>query len=196
METTRTVFRMVSSQGVEDARSDEGSAESLCHRASRARPMARFCSACGGTLEAPSSLGHQRCSRCGRITYANPKPAVTAIVVREGKVLLSKRAHEPHQGAWDLPGGFMEVAETPEQGILRELLEETGCAARVLRLVHIGIGRYHEDHSLNLVYACELDGEPVAQDDSAGFAWFPLDRVPPMAFPHEAEAIRVYSSPV
>lgn len=122
--------------------------------------------------------------------YGNPKPAVGAILVREGRLLLSKRAREPHAGEWDLPGGFMEAGEGPEEAILRELREETGLAARALGLVHAAPGVYEGHGTLNLVYLCEAEGEPVASDDSAEMRWFPLDALPPMAWPHEAEAVR------
>ena len=157
---------------------------------------ARFCPPCGGLLLPHDDHGRERrrCASCGRIAYENPKPAVSAILARGGKVLLSRRAREPHRGEWDLPGGFMEVGETPEEGIVREIREETGLDARVTRLVHVDVGSYHEDHTLNLVYGCEAEGEPRAMDDSEELRWFPLDAVPPMAFPHEREAIRRWAA--
>lgn len=155
----------------------------------------RFCPACGGALSPFDDHGRERlrCARCGRVAYRNPKPAVTAILRRGDAVLLSRRAHEPHRGAWDLPGGFLESGEHPEEGVRRELREETGLDARVLRLVHIGLGRYWEDDTLNLVYEVAAQGDPVASDDSSELRWFPLGSLPAMAFPHEREALRVYS---
>lgn len=134
-----------------------------------------------------------RCGRCGHVAYRNSKPAVGAIVVRSGMVLLSRRAREPHQGEWDLPGGFLESGEHPEAGVVRELREETGTRARVVRLVHVDVGTYGEYDTLNLVYECELDGEPHASDDSGELRWWPLEAPPPMAFPHEREALRRFA---
>lgn len=142
-----------------------------------------FCSACGGPLDGPT------CTRCGRVAYRNSKPCVGAVVRRGELVMLSRRAREPHAGLWDLPGGFLESGEHPETGVARELREETGCAARVLRLAHVGMGRYGEFDTLNLVYEVELDGEPEAHDDSAEMRWWPLDALPEMAFEHEREAL-------
>lgn len=155
----------------------------------------RFCARCGSALAAfdDDGIERQRCARCGRIAYRNSKPAVGAIVARGGSVLLSRRARPPHAGEWDLPGGFLESGEHPEAGILRELREETGLAARVVRLAHVGMGRYDEDDTLNLVYLVEADGEPVAGDDSEELRWFALDALPPMAFGHEREALRAYA---
>lgn len=105
---------------------------------------------------------------------------------------MSRRAREPHRGQWDLPGGFLESGEHPEAGLVREMREETGLDARPVRLVHIAMGTYHEHDTLNLIYEVAADGEPVASDDSAELRWWPLDALPPFAFPHEREAVRVW----
>lgn len=154
---------------------------------------ARHCAACGGLLEPFDDHGRARlrCGGCGRVHYENSKPAVGAVALRGDRVLLSLRAREPAKGLWDLPGGFLEAGEHPEDGIARELEEETGSKARVGRLLHVGVGRYGDAHTLNLVYLVELDGEPEARDDSAEMRWWPLDALPDLAFPHEAHALRL-----
>lgn len=159
----------------------------MAPRAVHAAVPSHFCAACGAPLDA-----RRACTRCGRTAYVNSKPCAGAILARGTDVLLSRRAREPHLGAWDLPGGFLDAGEHPEEGVLREILEETGLRARIRGLVHVGIGAYGEDFTLNLVYALEADGEPIASDDSAELRWFPLDRLPPLAFPHEAEALARY----
>jgi NADH pyrophosphatase NudC (nudix superfamily) len=84
---------------------------------------ARFCLVCGARLRRARLEGRWRlrCSRCGWTFYANPVPAVVAVIVRRGGVLLTRRARPPYQGTWDAPGGFLEAGETPEQGLGREL---------------------------------------------------------------------------
>ena len=57
---------------------------------------------------------------------SNAKPTGSALVVREGRVPLVRRAIEPARGAWDIPGGFLEHDEHPEAGAVRELQEGTG----------------------------------------------------------------------
>lgn len=126
--------------------------------------------------------------------YRNSKPAVSAILVRDGHVLLSRRAREPHKGMWDLPGGFLESGEHPEEGLRREIREETGLDATIVRLVHIGMGTYDGADTLNLAYEVRADGEPTAMDDSLELRFVKLDALPVMAFGHEAEAVRRYSS--
>ena len=67
------------------------------------------------------------CEQCNEPIYENPVPATCLVVVeKSGDLLLVKRRVEPKKGFWCLPGGFMELGESPEQGALRELREETG----------------------------------------------------------------------
>jgi 8-oxo-dGTP diphosphatase len=55
-----------------------------------------------------------------------PIIGVGAVVIDGGKVLLVRRGQEPLKGEWSLPGGALELGETLEQGVVREVLEETG----------------------------------------------------------------------
>lgn len=153
--------------------------------------LARHCPRCGHATERVTLERRERarCPACGFIDYGNPKPAVGALVAREGRILLSRRARPPHQDEWDLPGGFLELDEHPEAAIVRELAEETGLRARVVRLLHVGLGTYFGHGTLNLVYECTATGEPHASDDSAELRWFSPSELPPFAFPHEREAV-------
>jgi 8-oxo-dGTP diphosphatase len=107
-----------------------------------------------------------------------PVVGVGAVVVREGSVLLIKRAAEPLAGRWTLPGGAVEIGETLEEAVVRELREETGLTVRVLELVEVldritrdpsGHTRYHY---VLLDYLCEpVEGELRAASDVAAAAW-------------------------
>jgi ADP-ribose pyrophosphatase YjhB (NUDIX family) len=153
---------------------------------------AKFCVKCGHATAPLHEHGQERarCPACGWVDYANPVPAAGAILARGGKILLSLRARPPRQGQWDLPGGFLEGGEHPEEGLRRELKEETGLDARVVRLVDVGVGGYDDGRAtLNLVYLCEAEGEPRAADDSEALRWFDPRALPRMAWPHEEAAI-------
>jgi 8-oxo-dGTP diphosphatase len=58
-------------------------------------------------------------------------------VIDNGRALLIRRASEPLRGEWSIPGGMLELGETLEEGVARELLEETGLQVRVLELIEV-----------------------------------------------------------
>lgn len=149
-----------------------------------------YCATCGGPLSSFDDHGVRRlrCPR-GHVAYENSRPCVGAIVRRGDRVLLSRRAHEPHAGQWDLPGGFLESGEHPEAGVLREIREETGLDARVVRLVDVAMGKYGDLDTLNMVYELDAAGDAVPADDSLELRWFALDALPQMAFAHERELL-------
>jgi 8-oxo-dGTP diphosphatase len=64
-----------------------------------------------------------------------PLVGVGGVVISGDRVLLARRGAEPMRGEWSIPGGLLEVGETLQQGVARELLEETGLQVRVLELV-------------------------------------------------------------
>ncbi len=61
---------------------------------------------------------------CEICAFKNPKATVTAIIIKDNKLLLLKRNGEPFKGQWDLPGGFMQQNEHTKEALKRELQEE------------------------------------------------------------------------
>lgn len=116
--------------------------------------------------------------REGREYPQRPVVGVGGVVVRDGAVLLVKRAAEPLRGRWSLPGGAVELGETLEAAVARELKEETSLTVRVLGLVEAfdritrdadGRARYHY---VLLDFLCEpVDANPVAGSDVDAVAW-------------------------
>ena len=88
----------------------------------------RFCSACGVELPGPPPVV---CLACGTHHWLNASPCANAIVVRDGRVLLGRRAHAPWLGMWGAPGGFCAGREHPILAAERETEEETGYRVRV-----------------------------------------------------------------
>lgn len=85
----------------------------------------RYCPRCGSSEFAPDSEKSLKCGICGSRYFINMSAAVVAIIRNEkGEVLLTKRKYEPSAGMLDLPGGFVDLGETAEQAIRREILEE------------------------------------------------------------------------
>jgi ADP-ribose pyrophosphatase YjhB (NUDIX family) len=108
-------------------------------------------------------------------------------VIRDGKVLLGRRAIEPGLGMWDIPGGFLEAWEHPAAGAVREVAEETGLRVRTTSLLAVVMDTYHDQfYTLNVYYLAEVvDGEMHAADDLAELRWFAADALPDeYAFAH------------
>ena len=130
-----------------------------------------------------------------KFSYEYPRPAVTVdvvIVTREAKprVLLIRRKHEPFEGQWAIPGGFVDMDEALEAAARRELHEETGVRAR--KLAQLGTfgdpSRDPRGRTISVVYLAQVDADklhPEANDDAAAVGWFLLSRPPAdLAFDH------------
>ena len=152
--------------------------------------MRKFCPFCGKVNRKVSGARHRRCPACGEHDWRNPAPAVGCAIVRDGQVLLSRRAHAPKQGEWDLVGGFVDAGEVPEDAARREVLEETGCRLVDLRAHDAAVGDYAGEPTLNFLFTGRIEGEPKAGDDSAELRWWRLGKVPPIAWPHEAAFVK------
>ena len=106
---------------------------------------------------------------------------VGGVVVEDGRALLIRRGSEPLRGEWSIPGGTLELGETLEQGVARELLEETGLRVRVGELIEVfdriyfGNGESKERprfHYVIVDFLCErVAGEPVASSDVTDVAY-------------------------
>ena len=80
-----------------------------------------------------------------------PYVGVGAVIVQDGKVLLVKRKYEPLAGQWSLPGGAVEVGETLEACLAREMLEETGLAVSVGPVIEV-LDRITKDEDGRVLY--------------------------------------------
>lgn len=129
-----------------------------------------------------------------KIVYDYPHPAVTTDCVIFGfddsnlKVLLIERGIEPFKGKWALPGGFLKMDETAEEGALRELEEETGLTNAYIRQFHTFTepGRDPRERVITIAhYALVRLQEVKGGDDAAQARWFAMDEIPPLAFDHD-----------
>ena len=97
----------------------------------------KYCSNCGNPnlefkIPEGDNLKRYCCDECETIFYTNPNIVVGALCMRDGKILMAKRNINPRIGLWTLPAGFMENAETLQDGALRETFEETGSKAEII----------------------------------------------------------------
>jgi ADP-ribose pyrophosphatase YjhB (NUDIX family) len=146
-----------------------------------------FCAYCGGGLEERHLEGRLRkqCPDCGRINYRNPIPAVAMLVTGElDQVMLVRRTVPPEIGHWCLPGGFIEMGETPKQAVHRELMEETKLQCTIDRLFDVGtvINGYYGD-VIVLAYVITITGgDSIPGDDVDQIGYFPVTGLPRLAF--------------
>ena len=97
--------------------------------------------------------------------------AASVALVRDGKVLLIKRAYEPYKGLWTLPGGRLEPGESIEQCAIREIAEEIGVTIRNPRPVILqALGR-DEAFWLQVFVTADFTGKIVVSDEVAGHLW-------------------------
>jgi 8-oxo-dGTP diphosphatase len=103
-----------------------------------------------------------------------PIVGVGAVVIDQGRVLLVRRGHPPLQGEWSLPGGALELGETLQQGVVREILEETGLVVVPLGIVEIldritpneELGRV-QYHYVLIDFACRVTGGTLSSGSDA-----------------------------
>ena len=126
--------------------------------------------------------------------YKYPRPSVTTDCVLfsqvdgRWKVLLIERGFEPFKGRWAFPGGFLEEGETAEEGVLRELEEETGLTGVSVKQLHTFTtpGRDPRGWTISIAFWAivpMLDAKGA--DDAARAAWFDVEDVPSLAFDHD-----------
>jgi ADP-ribose pyrophosphatase YjhB (NUDIX family) len=114
-------------------------------------------------------------------------------IEREGQVLLVRRRHEPYQGWWMLPAGFVEYGDSAEETGVREALEETGLAVRLTGLwgVYFGVDDPRNVAHLIVFGAVAVGGSPRPGDDASELAFFPPERLPErIAFEGQWAALR------
>ncbi len=117
-----------------------------------------------------------------------PKLMVDVVVPsEEGQVLLIRRASDPYEGQWALPGGFVEMGETLEDAAVREAGEETGLEVEVVRLVGVYSDptRDPRGHNVSCAYLARArESQPSAASDAAEASFLDPSTVE-LAFDHE-----------
>ena len=149
-------------------------------------PLEKFacCPVCGSKRFAEHNEKSMHCADCGFTYYQNPSAATAAFITNSrGELLVERRGKEPAKGTLDLPGGFIDNDETAEEGVAREIMEETGL--RVIRteymfsLPNIYLYSGMTIHTLDIFFRCEVaeGATPVAADDAAECFWMPISEI-------------------
>jgi 8-oxo-dGTP diphosphatase len=120
-----------------------------------------------------------------------PVVGIGGVIIDQGRALLIRRGSEPLLGHWSIPGGTLELGESLQQGVARELLEETGLEVRVLDLIEVFDRIFPPDgalpvnpargpkfHYVIVDYLCErISGQPQAGSDVTDVAFASEDEL-------------------
>jgi NAD+ diphosphatase len=145
----------------------------------------RFCPYCGEQYNNDQiDSQHKHCEQCDKWVFENLKATGSAVIIENNKLLLVKRGIDPFKGKWDVPGGFSEPQEHPEQTTLREVKEELGVEAKIVKLwnVYSPIPYTYQgytQHNCDLYYQVKLLSTDIhVGDDAVGYEWFDLNNLP------------------
>ena len=148
-----------------------------------------FCPVCGSKHFEINNFKSKKCQDCGFTYYANPCAATAAFILNDRQELLVvRRAKEPAKGTLDLPGGFVDMYETAEEGMCREIKEETGLMVQELHYLFSSPNVYLYSgmgvHTIDMDYLVRVKDkmEVHAADDAAECLWIPLSEVNPDEF--------------
>lgn len=136
-------------------------------------------------------------------TYKYPRPALTvdAIVLKKEsrQLLLIQRGIEPFMGKWALPGGFVEMDELLVDACRRELIEETGLEIGDLTqfMAADKVDRDPRGRTISVLFFGSVSEDAVVKggDDAREARWFPIDKLPELAFDH-GELIELFKTEV
>jgi ADP-ribose pyrophosphatase YjhB (NUDIX family) len=152
----------------------------------------RYCPKCGSPRFAEHNSKSKQCQDCGFVYYANVCAATAAFILRtrngREEMLAVRRAKEPAKGTLDLPGGFIDMYETAEEGMRREIEEETGLKVEQIQYLFSSPNVYLYSgmgvHTLDMDYIARVPEniKVHAGDDAAACVWIPLDEINPDEF--------------
>lgn len=134
----------------------------------------KYCSSCGAKLEERQIDDHLRlaCPACSFVHWGSYSIGVGALVIKDGKVLLVRRAQEPGKGNWTNPGGYIEQHEQIQETVEREVQEEAGIIAKARGILAVR-DLPRDVHNLYVAFEMEyVSGEPTPDNyevDAAGF---------------------------
>jgi len=149
----------------------------------------KYCPKCGSSAFVENNEKSKLCKDCGFVYYFNVSSATVAFILNEkDELLVCRRAKEPAKGTLDLAGGFIDRFETSEEGVAREVLEETGLevveAIYQFSLPNTYLYSGFLVHTLDQFFLCRVkdNSRLCAMDDVADSCWMPLQDIRPEEF--------------
>ncbi|MDO9511152.1 MAG: NUDIX domain-containing protein [Bacteroidales bacterium] len=146
----------------------------------------RYCPVCGQQKIRFDEKKSIRCGQCGLIYYSNPAGAVAALIFDDkGRLLFTRRAHDPAKGSLDLPGGFIDPMENAEEALIREIREELGIELSKIKYAGSIDNRYQYAgvtyHTIDLIFLCKVENfdHMKAGDDITSFEFRNINETSP-----------------
>lgn len=148
-----------------------------------------FCPKCGSSHFVEHNGKSKHCEACGFTYYFNPSAATVALIENQrGEWLCVRRAKEPARGTLDLPGGFSDMFETSEEGVCREVKEETGLTVDrvefLFSLPNLYVYSGFTVHTIDMFYRCHVGDVSAARaaDDAGELLWLRPEEIHPEDF--------------
>ena len=148
-----------------------------------------YCPKCGAKAFREDTEKSKRCEACGFVYFMNPSASTVAVIVDDqDRLLVVRRSKEPAKGTLDLPGGFCDCYETGEEGVRREVLEETGLIVNETRYLFSLPNMYHfgglDIPTLDLFFLCKVAETKgaTAMDDAGEVLWLNWQEIRPELF--------------
>jgi 8-oxo-dGTP diphosphatase len=130
------------------------------------------------------SKRYLRGNKLGRLYPKQPLVGVGAVIICNRKILLEKRKGEPGRGKWSIPGGLVELGESAEYTLIREVEEETNLEVKKPELIDVVSNIVVDEnskikyHFVIIDYFVKLEGGTLkAADDAAAVKWVPFEDV-------------------
>ncbi|HCO68794.1 MAG TPA: DNA mismatch repair protein MutT [Dysgonomonas sp.] len=149
----------------------------------------KYCPICGSDRFVINNFKSKRCENCGFVYYFNPSSATVAVIINDkNEILVATRANEPAKGTYDLPGGFVDMNETAEEAVVREVEEETGLKIQSVQYLFSIPNLYmysgFEVETTDMFFLCKVQGnfDFTAHDDVSELRFIPLSELDPTKF--------------
>jgi len=144
----------------------------------------QFCPVCGSPHFEINNIKSKKCKDCGFSYYLNASSATVALIVNNNnELLVVRRKNDPGKDMLDLPGGFIDMDETGEEGMAREIKEETGLDATEVTYQFSYPNTYLYSgflvHTLDMFFKVKVKSlsHIEAMDDAAAYYWIPISEI-------------------
>lgn len=163
------------------------------------REAFKYCPRCG--KESSNNTKEKnlfKCSFCQFEFYFNGRPCAQAILLKDNKILLVKRNIEPFKGNWEIPGGFLNIGESLDEALKREMNEELGI--KIIKseyLVSLPAIYPYQGIDLNVVanyFICDFSGPIKLNKEIGEIKYFSLNHIPRNTHKIHKKAIKFYRS--